>query len=259
LKISLITATYNSIETLPTCMRSVATQTHKNIEHIIVDGCSNDGTVDFLKSSGFSYSILISEPDFGIYDALNKGLSIATGEIIGFLHSDDKLYHDRVLEIVSTQFRESKELQLVYSNLVYVSARFPEKITRRWLSQQYYPGMLSTGWMPPHPTMYLKAELYKKLGGFDSGMRISADYLSILRIFSIPEIKSKYIDDIFIAMREGGISNRNVQSLLVKWYEDFRSLRACGYGLTQCICIIAKKNLQKIVQIRIFSGDNLDP
>ena len=257
MKISLITATYNSIETLPTCMYSVATQTHKNIEHIIIDGCSSDGTIDFLKNSGFSYSVLISEPDFGIYDALNKGLSMATGEIIGFLHSDDKLYHDRVLEIVSTQFRESEELQLVYSNLVYVSARFPEKITRMWLSQQFYPGLLSTGWMPPHPTMYLKAELYRELGGFDSSMRISADYLSILKIFSIPELQSKYIDDIFIAMREGGVSNRNVKSLLVKWHEDFQSLRACGYGLTQCICIIAKKNLQKLGQIRILSSASI--
>jgi glycosyltransferase len=251
MKISVITACFNSEATIRDAIESVLSQTWEDVEYILVDGASTDGTMDIVREYGGRISQVISEPDKGIYDALNKGINAATGDLVGFLHSDDLFANSSVLSCIASKAgdgdpQESLSCDAVYGDLNYVSASDTSRVVRRWISRPFTPELLSRGWMPAHPTLYLKREVYRELGGFDLSYRIAADYESILRYFSKPGFKACYIQETLITMRLGGASNGSVSSILRKSREDFRALRK--NSIPHPLIALAWKNFSKLPQ-----------
>ena len=222
----------------------------------MVDGGSTDGTLDIVRSfscSGAVNTVLISEPDGGIYDALNKGIALASGQVIGFLHADDVFASPEVLMEIHRQYQSDPSLAAVYGNLQYVDRRSANLVLRSWHSSSFSMQKLMLGWMPPHPTLYLKREWYRKIGGFDKRYKISADYYFILELFSSELFFSKYINQNFIKMRVGGLSNRSIGNIFIKMREDFSALSRFGAGTFRSVLIIACKNLFKLSQINLLS------
>ncbi|MBN6361318.1 glycosyltransferase [Providencia huaxiensis] len=224
MKISIITATYNSSKTIIDTILSLEKQTYSNIEYIIVDGASSDNTLDIIKKYSTKISTIISEPDKGIYDALNKGIMASTGDIVGFLHSDDVFaYPNAIEDLVSTLVNDKS--QAIYADLEYVSKENTENVVRRWVSGSYKHENLKKGWMPPHPTFFMKKELYKEHGVFDLNFKISADYDSLLRYLWLHNISVSYLPKVVTKMRVGGESNRSFLNILRKTKEDILALR----------------------------------
>ncbi|WP_207384508.1 glycosyltransferase family 2 protein [Legionella impletisoli] len=244
LKFSIIVATYNSQSNIKTCLQSILKQTHQQIELVIIDGGSTDGTLQEIQCSGIKPDILVSEPDNGIYDALNKGLSKATGDVIGFVHSDDFLTSTDVLASISECFLEQK-VDGVYGDLQYVHRDNTNLIVRHWKSRPFNTSLLKRGWMPAHPTLYLRRGVYEKHGRFDMSLRIAADYDFIVRVMSDNELAFAYLSKVLVKMRLGGASNRNFKNLVQKSKEDYYVLRKNKVGgLYTLLC----KNLLKLPQ-----------
>lgn len=244
MKISIITATYNSLSSLPSVFRSIADQDYSNIEWIIVDGGSNDGTLEYIKDNESLVSKWVSEPDNGIYDALNKGLDMATGDIIGFLHSDDFFEDETVIGKIIGQF-EIKQCDGVYGDLRYVNSNDTEKIIRYWKSNPFYSSLLKKGWMPAHPTLFLKKGVYQKHGSFDTSFKIAADYDFMLRILKDNTLKFEYLPEIITNMRVGGASN-TVGNLKSKMREDLRAM--ANNKIAFPYWTLARKNMSKVSQ-----------
>ncbi|RXJ46059.1 glycosyltransferase family 2 protein [Gelidibacter gilvus] len=247
MKISIITATYNSAKTLEVCMDSVLQQSYKDIEYIIIDGSSKDDTLSLVKSKVEKHSniIVVSEPDNGIYDALNKGIAKATGDIIGFVHSDDFLADQTVISQIAEAF-ESQAIDGIYGNLHYVQFDDTSKIVRNWVSQPFYPKLLNRGWMPAHPTLFLKREVYAKYGQFNLNYKIAADYDFILRVFKQEQHRFKFLPLTITKMRVGGASNRSLKNLYQKTKEDYNA--AYINKIRFPLRVILSKNLSKIPQ-----------
>jgi glycosyltransferase len=250
IKISVITVTQNCNQTVTDCISSVATQTFKNHEHIIVDGASTDGTLDTLMENANHFSRLISEPDDGIYHALNKGLGLATGEVVGFLHADDFYAHRHVLTHVAEAFADPT-VCAVFGDLQYVSAIDPTKVIRKWVSSPFTSCALAKGWMPPHPTLYVRKQFYRNIGGFDTNYLIAADYDSMLKLFNLPEFKSNYLPEVMVKMRLGGVSNRSLKNIFLKTLEDYKILRKSKFGMVNSLIILFYKNFFKIKQFLV--------
>jgi glycosyltransferase involved in cell wall biosynthesis len=210
LKISIITVTYNSSKTIIDCIKSVNQQTHNNIEHIIIDGDSSDKTVEKIKSIENRVSKVISAPDKGIYDAMNKGVKISSGDIVGFLNSDDKFFNNRSLEIISDVFINKKNIDCVYGNLVYVNKK--NKILRNWESCEYKTGLFEKSWTPAHPTFYCKKTVFEKTGLYNLNYSIAADVEFMLRVLRVHKLKSFFINENLVVMQSGGISNSGLKS-----------------------------------------------
>ena len=247
LAISVVTVTWNCAQTLPDCLESVAQQNYSNREHIIIDGASTDGTIDIINQHISKITSFKSECDNGIYDALNKGIQLAKGDVIGFLHADDFYASKDVLSKIAQAFQNSS-VCAVYGDLEYVSQTDTSKVIRRWQSNPFKQEDLCRGWMPAHPTLYVRREWYSKIGGFDISYRISADYLSILRLFTLPGFKSAYIPNVLVIMRLGGASNKSIKTIIKKTKEDWRALRSCGFGMLGSLRAVAWKNLSKLSQ-----------
>lgn len=245
MKVSLITATYNSRKSLPTALESITGQTYKHIEWIVVDGQSTDGTVDYIKSHQQHIHRWISERDKGIYDALNKGIAMATGDVIGLLHSDDVLYSKHTIEHIVNQF-VSSGADGVYGDLEYVSKTNTANLIRYWKSKVFTPSLLLKGWMPPHPTLFLRRDVYKTFGCFDLSFDIAADYDFILRIFGQDQLKFEYLPEVITKMRVGGASNKSFNNIRQKSLEDFRALKK--NKIPYANSVLLKKNLSKISQ-----------
>ncbi|WMN87521.1 glycosyltransferase [Vibrio parahaemolyticus] len=244
MKVSIITATYNSSETILDTLKSLEQQSYPNIEYIIVDGASKDNTLDVVRDNCSRVSKIISEPDKGIYDALNKGIQAATGDVIGFLHSDDLFaYPGAVADIVATL--ERNQSQAAYADLAYVSKDDTEKMIRLWTSGSYERNKMISGWMPPHPTFYMKRELYLSLGHFDLGFKIAADYDSLLRYLWSNNVSMSYLPKVLIKMRVGGASNRSLSNIYKKTCEDIQALKNNNVFWPKAIFI---KNFSKIPQ-----------
>ena len=243
MKISIITITFNSAKTLQRTLDSVQSQTYREIEHVIVDGASTDGTKNLIESYAKQHPNVrwVSEKDKGIYNALNKGISLATGDIIGFLHSDDVLFSCHSIEQIASAFSDPS-IDVVYGDLQYCR---DGKIVRRWKSNAFQPHSLKYGWMPPHPTMYVRREVYQQVGEYDEWFRISADYDMMLRIFTAG-YKSQYIPKVLVCMETGGASNKNTKARLSKTQEDYIVLKKnhVGAGYLTVAC----KQLRKIKQ-----------
>lgn len=244
LKISIITAVFNRVDTIAQALASVAAQSQVGVEHIVIDGASSDGTLQLLEAERAGLSVLLSEPDNGIYDALNKGLALATGDVIGLMHSDDFYANHRVLEKVVAYFGDPG-VDGVYGDLDYVAKDEPSRIIRRWRSGTYAASRLAWGWMPPHPALFLRQSVIEKWGGFDTSYRIAADYDAMLRYLGQGKIRLAYIPEVLVKMRVGGESNRSLSRILLKSHEDYRALRRNGVGgVGALVC----KNVRKLPQ-----------
>lgn len=243
MKISIITITYNSAKTLQRSLESVQSQTYEDIEHVIVDGASTDGTKELIETYASQHKNVrwISEKDNGIYNALNKGIKMATGDIIGFLHSDDVLYSPDSIEQIAAAFQDPK-IDVVYGDLQYCKNG---KIVRSWKSNEFNPRSLKYGWMPPHPTMYVRKEVYQQVGEYDEWFHIAADYDMMLRIFK-GGYHSHYIPHVLVRMETGGASNKNTKARLSKTQEDYIVLKKnhVGAGYLTVVC----KQLRKLRQ-----------
>ena len=248
LKISIITATFNSEKTILNCIKSVEKQSLNSFEHIIVDGMSSDKTLSIINRFRNNIDKLIVEHDEGIYDALNKGIKKSTGEIIGFLHSDDTYANQNVLKDVARIFKSNPYIDAVYGDLNYIKNNTPEKIVRRWKSSNFKLKMIKYGWMPPHPSLFVKSKLYKKIGYFDTSFKISADYLSILQLFSQRNFKAIYLPKVLVNMSTGGASNKSLTAILKKSNEDWKALRKSHFNILNSIIILIFKNIRKISQ-----------
>lgn len=219
MKISIITVTYNSSQTLEETILSVINQTYKNIEFIIVDGKSTDSTLQIIDKYKSHVSKFVSEKDNGIYDALNKGISLASGEVVGILHSDDFYTDNTVIENVANTFIKTN-CEGLYADLYYVDKSNTNKIIRKWNSGTYKENSFLFGWMPPHPTFFVKKEIYNKFGSFNLDFKTSADYELMLRFIFKNKIKLTYLPQYIVKMRMGGQSNVTTKNRITANLED---------------------------------------
>ena len=246
MKVSLITATYNSEISIKTCLDSIVSQDYSDLECLFIDGGSSDNTLSIIKKyrQNNPFIKMVSEKDYGIYDALNKGISAASGDIIGFVHSDDFLTTNNIINQICSMMK-TESLDGVYGDLQYVDEINTKKIIRNWKSCHFKPGLLKNGWMPPHPTLFLKKEVYQKHGLFDLSYRISADYDFMLRIFKDSELKLGYLPKVITKMRVGGASNRSIKNIIEKSKEDYRAIKSNNIG---DFLTLIRKNTSKLKQ-----------
>ena len=224
MKVSLITVTYNSSLYLEECIHSVLDQQFHNIEHIIIDGGSTDGTLDIIKKYETHIAKWISEKDTGMYNAINKGISMATGDIIGILNSDDMFASNDVIDAIVTCFNEYK-LDAVYGDLVYVNKKNTNKVIRLWKGFTYSRFRFNYGWMPAHPTFYIRRELIGDSGGYESHYFTAADYEFMARYLYRYRISARYLPKLFIKMRVGGQSNITIKSRLRANRRDYLAMK----------------------------------
>ena len=245
--LTLITSTYNSKKHIATCLQSVAAQDYPHIEHLIIDGRSNDDTIKIIEHSGYLQRRgvkLISEEDQGIYDALNKGIAMASSDVIGFLHSDDLLESSTVISDIVNTFKEF-DCDGVYGDLVYVKENDTDQVVRYWKSSDFRPELLRRGWMPAHPTLFLNRRVYGERGSFNTDYRIAADYEFILRVFKEKSYTFHSLPQVLVRMRLGGLSNSGIKNLIRKSKEDLKALKAHKVG---GIFVVLRKILGKIGQ-----------
>jgi len=217
MKISLITICYNSVATIEDTIKSVINQNYNDLEYIIVDGGSKDGTLDIVNKYKDKISKIISEPDKGIYDAMNKGIKMATGEIVGILNSDDFYKNNSVIKNIISEF-EKNNIEACYGDIEYIDRGNIDKVVRIWKAGEYKKEKLNSGWIMPHPAFFVKKEIYDKYGLFNLDFRIAADYELMLR-FLLKGIRVKYINNILVSMREGGFSGQSYKQRKNGWDE----------------------------------------
>ena len=232
------------MDTVAQALASVQGQTWKQVEHIVIDGASTDGSLPVIEAQRDRLAVLVSEPDRGMYDALNKGIQRATGDVVGFLHSDDLFADEKVLARIAAAF-EDPDVEAVYGDLQYVSKDDPDVVVRYWRSGKFSQSRLGWGWMPPHPTLYVRRSVYQRLGGFDLRYRIAADYDTMLRFLGKGKVRAAYIPEVLVKMRLGGASNRSVNNIVRKSWEDYLVLRRNGVG---GVGALAWKNMRKVKQ-----------
>ena len=237
------------MHTIGDCLSSLDAQTWEHREHLIIDGASQDATMEVVKAHHRPPKVLLSEPDQGIYDALNKGLALATGDVVGFLHADDTYASPQALALIAEAFQDPA-VSAVYGDLHYVDQHDTRRLIRRWHSKPFAAKDLAWGWMPAHPTLYVRREWYEKIGGFDTSYRIAADYLSILQLFIQPAFNPVYVPHVLVHMRLGGASNRSLKAIVRKSAEDWRALRHCDFNRLGAARALSWKNLRKIGQFR---------
>lgn len=235
MKISIITATYNSADTVRDTLDSILGQTHQDFESIIVDGASKDGTMDIVREyeSRFQGRMRwVSEPDKGIYDAMNKGLRMASGDIVGVLNSDDFYYDAQSLEHIANAFLQN-DTDCVYGNLVYVDRKDKKTVKRTWIGRQHEQGAFIKGWHPAHPTFYARRTCFEQFGGFDLGYAISADFELMLRFIEKEKIRNTYLDQYLVKMRTGGESTNSVKNIITGNKNVLRAIRDNGFKPSQ--------------------------
>lgn len=247
MKISIVTAVMNGMDTLPKTLQSLAAQTHQHLEHVVQDGGSTDGTLAYLHASGHPEMSLVSAPDAGIYDAINNGIRRATGDVIGLLHADDHLACDDVLTAVATALTDPN-IDGVYGDLQYVARDDDTRVIRHWKAGPYAQAKLKRGWMPPHPTLYLRRQVFERAGLYDTSYRISGDYDGMLRFMTTGQVRLAYIPQVMVRMKIGGVSNRSFAHMIRKSREDYRAIRRHKVG---GIGTLVAKNLSKLPQFGV--------
>ena len=244
MKVSIITATLNSEKTIKDNLISVDNQNYNNIEHIIIDGNSNDKTLEIIVKSKASKKIIIhSSKDKGIYYALNKGIDLSTGEIICFLNSDDFYFDKNTISKVVNCFKISNA-DVVYGNLNYITKN-NSKVLRKWISNDFNFFLLKKGWMPPHPSTFVKKKIINKKKWFNTNYKISADYDFLIKLFRNDLLKKKYLNEIIVNMRIGGISNNSFSNIIRKTKEDYQIIKQNRLGGFFTLFL---KNIKKIPQ-----------
>ncbi len=256
MKITIITATYNSGSTVRDTIESVLAQTYTDIEHIIVDGASKDDTMAIVKEYEPRYEgrlRYISEPDKGIYDAMNKGIAMATGDVIGILNSDDFYSSDIVLESIVKELNDNS-IDAVYADVKYVDWNDTSKSVRYYSSKSFKRSLMRFGFMPAHPTWYCRKEVYQKFGGFDTSYRIAADFENLIRSIYKGGVKTKYIPRQFVTMREGGASSSGINSTIKIIKEQLRALKSNNTHSN--IIFMGLKYIYKLAELMIFRITN---
>ena len=228
LKVSIITVCHNSTSTIESTLQSVANQSYTNVEHVVIDGASTDDTVEIIKRYK---TMLVTELDKGIYDAMNKGIKLATGDVIGTLNADDFYIHNNVLSEVAKVF-EDESIEACFADLVYVDQFDTNRIVRYWKSRPYQVGLFKQGWMPAHPTFFVRKSVYEKFGVFDLNYQIAADFELLFRFIEQNKIKTYYLPKVLVKMRLGGTTNKNLKNIRTQNNEIIRILRAHHHGFS---------------------------
>lgn len=227
MKISIITVAFNAAHTIADTLESVAGQTHSEIEHIVVDGASTDGTLDVVRRHGQRVARLVSEPDHGIYDAMNKGIRLATGDVIGFLNADDMYPDTGVLARVSAVL-EREKLDALFGDAEFVSFARPDQPVRRYRSERFRPDRIAWGWMPAHPTLFLRRRVYERFGMFRTDYRIAGDFELVARMFHGGTLRYRHIPEVLVRMRTGGVSTGGWRNTILLNREVLRACRENG-------------------------------
>ena len=242
MKISVITISYNAEDTIEKTLKSIENQSYNNIEHIIIDGGSKDSTLEICNS--FSHEAkIISELDNGVYDAFNKGLKLATGDVVGFLNADDTFYNENSIQDIVDAF-SNNETDIVYGNLDYVNEE--SKVIRNWISKPYEKGLVKKAWMPAHPSFYCKKEVYDRLGGYNDSFKIAGDFELCLRFLEINQVPSFYLNKKLVKMLVGGISNSGLKSKWIIFKEDLRAFKINNISVNPVLFFLYK--LKKLKQ-----------
>lgn len=245
-KISIITVVWNNATTIKDAMDSVLSQTYKNIEYIIIDGASTDGTVEIIQSYGDKITKFVSEKDNGLYDAMNKGIGLATGDIVGILNSDDFYIDEFVIEKVVKEFK-SKNVDSVYADLVFVKSDNLDKVVRYYDSSHFSSEKFAYGWMPAHPTFFVKKEIYDKYGVFRTDLKIGADFDILARFLYTHKISYSYMKEVFVKMRVGGVSTGGLKAT---WLIAKEQLQVCkDNGIDTNIFKILSKYPRKFMEL----------
>ena len=243
-KISIITVTYNSAKTVQDTLDSVKSQTYPNIEHIVIDGGSTDETVNILRKASH-LAKWISEPDEGLYDAINKGICLATGDVIGLLHSDDFFPHVGVIANLQAAF-DNSDIDAVYGDVVFVQRENPKKVVRYYSSQGFTPAKFKYGYMPAHPSFYVKKVCFEKFGLYHTDYQIAADYELLMRLIYREQIPCSYLEKVIVCMREGGISNTTLKSRYILNQEIIKARASNGVKTT--MFLLCLKYFKKIFE-----------
>jgi glycosyltransferase involved in cell wall biosynthesis len=243
-KISLITVSYNAENTIGRCIESVIGQNFKNIEYIIIDGGSSDNTNQIINQYKIHINRFLSEPDEGIYDAMNKGIKMASGHIVGMLNADDYFADNDILNTIAWTFNNQKNTDILYGDLDYVNSQ--NKIIRKWRSGEFSHKMFNRGWMPPHPTFYCKRGLFEKYGFYSLEYGTAADYELMLRFMYYHKLNAFYLKKVMVKMNTGGVSNKNIKSRVKGLLFDYKAMHN-NYILVPLITLIFKP-LRKIIQ-----------
>jgi glycosyltransferase involved in cell wall biosynthesis len=251
LKISIITVCYNSEGTITDTINSVASQSYPQVEHIVVDGASKDATMDIVRSSP-SITSYVSEPDGGIYDAMNKGIGMVTGDIVGTLNADDIYADDNVLTEVARVFADP-EVDACYADLVYVAQNDTGKIVRYWKSRPFRSGLFKRGWMPAHPTFFVRKKIYENYGGYDLDFKLAADFELTMRFMEIYAINTRYIPNVWVRMRMGGATNKYVWNVIKGNLESYKACRKNGLKVGPLFPLM--KVISRVPQF--FSGQEI--
>lgn len=227
MKVSVITVAFNSVTTIADTLASVAKQTWPDVEHIVIDGASTDGTLEVLKRCGGHLARLVSEPDAGIYDAMNKGVLAATGEVVGFLNADDQYANGDVLGMVARAVDEG-HLDAVFGDVAFYSDASPKRLIRRYRANRFRPDRLAWGWMPAHPGLFVRRQIFERVGLFSTSYRIAADFEWIARAFYRESLRYRHLPATLVHMRTGGISTGGWRNTVLLNREVMRACRANG-------------------------------
>lgn len=222
MKISIVTVSFNSANTIVNTINSVNEQSYFDLEHILIDGKSTDSTFNIINSLSKRSPKILSEPDGGIYDAMNKGIKMASGDIVGMLNSDDKFISKDTVKTIAESFNKY-DIDCTYGNMIYRNIK--GNISRTWKSSSFVPGLFEKSWSPAHPTFYCKRELYNKYGYYKTDYQIAADVELMLRFLQVHKIKSHHIDDFLVEMLEGGVSNNGLKSTMTITKEMKKAFR----------------------------------
>lgn len=228
MKITIVTVCYNSVAHIADALRSIDAQTGADLEHLVIDGGSSDGTTAMVATHPRPWRKLSSGPDRGIYDAMNKGLATATGDVVGFLNSDDFYPGPDVISRIAQAFSADPSLDAVYGDLCYVKQFDTDAVVRYWRSCDYRPGLFMRGWAPPHPTVFVRKHVFDRLGGFNLNYRLASDWDLLARFIEVNRIRTRYLPGVLVHMRLGGVSNRNWGNVWKQNREIWRAARSHG-------------------------------
>jgi len=246
IKVSVITVVYNNETFIANAIESVLSQTYSNIEYIIIDGGSSDGTLEIINRYKNKVHKVVSEKDKGIYDAMNKGIALATGEVVGILNSDDVYYSDNVIEEIAEIFNNNLKADAVFGNLVYCEQANINKVVRRWITRPHYNTFFEDGEIPPHPGLFVKKSVYNAVGGYNLSYKIAADYEFMIRAFRASHFKLIFINKFLVRMRLGGASNKSLKNIIQGNKEIIRSWKLNGLRFPAKLLIV--RPLKKIAQ-----------
>lgn len=249
MKVSVITVCFNSVGTIEDTINSVQSQTYDDIEHIVIDGGSTDGTKELLESKKSCLGVLLSEPDNGLYDAMNKGIALASGEIIGVLNSDDFFESEDVVASIVESLNRSPECDLIFGDVVFVEPQDLTQVTRYYGASRFRPWKLRFGWMPPHPATFVRKSAYERVGKYRLDMRIAADYDMFVRWLLVAGLKWKYLDKVIVRMRAGGVSTSGLKSSIRLNREIVRACRDNGI-YTNLLFVLSKIPFKLLELIR---------